>query len=292
MWTEKDLGDLSGRYYIVTGGNTGLGFMTARYLLQAGARVLITAREPGRGQEALSSLQVEGGSRAQLGQLDLGSLQSIEQFTHRVLAEESSIDALVLNAGVALLPFSKTVDGFETHFAVNHLGHFALTLPLLPITRRVVVTSSGAANEASEPLPFDRLASRSDGEKYNAMQAYAESKLANVLFARGLKRRCPDLEVVATHPGFVVTDLQRHSLKFRILGRFLAQSAEQGALNNVRAAVDSSVGNLGPSEWVGPSGGRKGDPIVSATVRAYSNNREAQDRLWELSETLTGVKLS
>lgn len=123
-----------------------------------------------------------------------------------------------------------TVDGLETHFAVNHLGHFAVTLPLVPITKRVVVTSSGAANEATEPLPFDKLANRDDGNNYDAMHAYADSKLANVLFARGLKHRCPELEVVATHPGFVVTDLQRHSLKFRILGRFLAQSAEREPL--------------------------------------------------------------
>jgi NAD(P)-dependent dehydrogenase (short-subunit alcohol dehydrogenase family) len=126
------------------------------------------------------------------------------------------------------------------------------------------------------------------------MRVYSESKLANVLFARGLKNRCPGLEVVATHPGFTATDLQRHSFRFRILGRLLAQSVEHGALNNVRAAVDENLGKLGPSEWLCPSGPRemKGDPAVCASVRAYANDEAAQDKLWQLSEVLTGVTLS
>ncbi|MEZ5490238.1 MAG: SDR family NAD(P)-dependent oxidoreductase [Gammaproteobacteria bacterium] len=293
MWNEKNIGDLSGKLYIVTGGNTGLGFTTTQYLLRAGARVLFTARDPDRGQHALAILQDEAGARAQLRELDLGSLESVTRLTQRVLAEESHVDALVLNAGVALLPHSKTIDGVETHFAVNHLGHFALTLPLVQITRRVVVTTSGAANQAKEPLPFDKLAVRDEGKNYDAMQVYAESKLANVLFARGLKSRCPSLEVVVTHPGFTATDLQRHSLRFKILGRLLAQSVERGALNNVRAAVDPGLGNLGPSEWICPSGQNemKGDPDVSATVRAYANDEAAQNRLWQLSESLAGVAL-
>jgi NAD(P)-dependent dehydrogenase (short-subunit alcohol dehydrogenase family) len=291
MWDEKDIGDLSGKLYLVTGGNTGLGFMTARYLLQAGARVIFTARDPGRGQDALARLQDVGGSRAQLRELDLSSFENVAQFTRKVLEQETHIDALVLNAGVALLPYSKTADGLETQFAVNHLGHFALTLPLLGITSRVVVTSSGAANEATEPLQFDKLATRGDGVDYDPMQAYADSKLANVLFACGLKRRCPGLEVVATHPGFAVTDLQRHSLKYRILGKFLAQSVEIGALSNVRSAVDPGLHDLGPLEWVGPSEGMKGYPVVSATDCSYASDKEAQDRLWKLSESLTGVTL-
>lgn len=293
MWNEKDIGDLRGKLYIVTGGNTGLGFMTTQYLLNAGANVLLTARDLDRGKNALARLQGEVRSRAQLRELDLGSLESVARFTQRVLAEESHVDALVLNAGVALLPYSKTIDGLETHFAVNHLGHFALTLPLVSISTRVVVTTSGAANQAAEPLPFDELAVRNEGKDYDGMQVYAESKLANVLFARGLKNRCPSLEVVVTHPGFTATDLQRHSLRFRILGRLLAQSVERGALNNVRAAIDPSLSNLGPSEWICPSGRNemKGDPDVRATVRTYANDDAAQNRLWQLSESLTGVVL-
>ena len=292
MWNDQNIGDLSGKVYVVTGGNTGLGFMTTRYLLQAGARVIFTARDAGRGQAALGKLQQQAGSLVELAELDLASLQSVAQFTGRILAQEQHIDGLVLNAGVALLPYSKTADGFETQFAVNHLGHFALTLPLVGITKRVVVTSSGAANDAEEPLQFDKLATRGDGADYDAMQAYADSKLANVLFARGLKRRCPELEVVVTHPGFTVTDLQRHSLKFRILGKFLAQSVEKSALSNVRSAVDPEVHELGPLDWVGPSEGRKGYPVVDATVCTYASDETAQDRLWQLSESLTGVTLT
>ncbi|MCB1669671.1 MAG: SDR family NAD(P)-dependent oxidoreductase [Gammaproteobacteria bacterium] len=292
MWNEKDIGDQNGKLYIVTGGNTGLGFMTAQFLLRAGARVLFTARDPDRGKDALTRLQDIGGSRAQLRELDLSSLENVAQLARKVLEEEPHIDALVLNAGVALLPYIKTVDGLETQFAVNHLGHFALTLPLVGITKRVVVTSSGATNEATVPLRFDKLATRGDGVDYDPMHAYADSKLANVLFARGLKRRCPELEVVATHPGFTVTDLQRHSLKYRLLGKFLAQPVEIGALSNVRSAVDSGLHDLGPLEWVGPSKGRKGYPVLSATVCSYAGDKEAQDRLWELSESLTGVTLS
>ena len=173
MWNESDIGDLSGKLYIVTGGNTGLGLATTHCLPGAGARVIFTARDPGRGHEALTRLQAEAGSRVQLRELDLGSLKSIAQFTKRLLSEESRVDSLVLNAGVALLPYGKTVDGFETHFAVNHPGHFALTLPLIPIITSVVVTSSEAANEAAEPLPFEKLALREQGINYDAMQAYA-----------------------------------------------------------------------------------------------------------------------
>jgi len=292
MWNDQNIGDLSEKVYVVTGGNTGLGFMTTRYLLRAGARVIFTARDDDRGQAALVKLQQEAGSQVELAKLDLGSLESVAQFTARVLAQEEHIDGLVLNAGVALLPYSKTADGFEAQFAVNHLGHFALTLPLVGITKRVVVTSSGAANDAGEPLQFDKLATRGDGADYDAMRAYADSKLANVLFARGLKRRCPELEVVATHPGFTATDLQRHSLKFRLLGKFLAQSVEKSALSNVRSAVDPEVHELGPLDWVGPSEGRKGYPVVDATVCTYASNETAQDRLWQLSESLTGVTLT
>ena len=292
MWNEKNIGDLSGKLYIVTGGNTGLGFMTARHLLQAGASVIFTARDLARGKDALARLQDVGGSRVQMRELDLSSLKNVAQFARRILGEESRIDALVLNAGVALLPYSKSVDGLEIQFAVNHVGHFALTLPLIPITSRVVVTSSGVANEATEPLPFEKLATRGDGVDYDAMQAYADSKLANVLFAASLKRHCPALEVVATHPGFAATDLQRHSLKYKILGMFLAQSVEKSALSNVRSAVDPEAGDLGPLEWVGPSGGRKGYPAVSETICSYAGDEKAQDKLWELSESLTGVTLS
>ena len=292
MWNEKNIGDLSGKLYIVTGGNTGLGFMTARHLLQAGASVIFTARDLARGKDALARLQDVGGSRVQMRELDLSSLKNVAQFARRILGEESRIDALVLNAGVALLPYSKSVDGLEIQFAVNHVGHFALTLPLIPITSRVVVTSSGAANEATQPLPFEKLATRSDGVDYDAMQAYVDSKLANVLFAACLKRHCPELEVVATHPGFAATDLQRHSLKYKILGKFLAQSVVKSALSNVRSAVDPEAGDLGPLEWVGPSGGRKGYPAVSETICSYAGDEKAQDKLWELSESLTGVTLS
>ncbi len=131
-------------------------------------------------------MQGEVRSRAQLRELDLGSLESVARFTQRVLAEESHVDALVLNAGVALLPYSKTIDGLETHFAVNHLGHFALTLPLVPISTRVVVTTSGAANQAAETA-IDELADRDEGKDYDGMQVYAESKLATYFSRGGLK---------------------------------------------------------------------------------------------------------
>jgi len=210
-----------------------------------------------------------------------------------MLSREPRIDAVVLNAGVAMLPYTRTVDGFETHFAVNHLGHFALALPLVPISSRVVVTSSGGANQAEQPLPFDKLALRDEGSGYDALQVYCDSKLANVLFARGLKRRRPDLEVVTTHPGYTATDLQRHSLRFRLLNKLLAQPVETGALSNVRAAVDPGVRELGAGEWVCPSGRREmsGEPTIRATAPGYADNREAQDTLWRLSETLSGVTL-
>ncbi|MEX0962484.1 MAG: SDR family NAD(P)-dependent oxidoreductase [Pseudohongiellaceae bacterium] len=292
-WTVEKMGDLAEKLYLVTGGNTGLGFETARRLLQAGARVVITARDAQRGQAALARLREVGGDRVRLEELDLASLESVASLTERVLSEETHIDALVLNAGVALVPFGKTSDGFETHFAVNHLGHFALTLPLSRIVSRVVVTSSGGARDGAVPLPFEVLARREDDTTYDAMQVYCDSKLANLLFARALARRRPELEVVATHPGFTATDLQRHSFRFRLFRLLFAQSVEAGALNNVRTAVDSSLRTLKATEWVG-AGGRgemKGPPAVLATVPPYANDIGAQDTLWRISEQLTGICL-
>ena len=297
-WTAEAIPDQDGRTAIVTGANSGLGRIVARELAKHGARVIIASRDNAKGAEAARTIAAAfPSSDVEAAQLDLANLSSIRAFAARVRAGNDHIDLLINNAGVMAAPFRRTADGFELQFGTNHLGHFALTgllLPLLyerPDTRVITVSSN---NHKAGRMRFDDL----QGERrYSRWGAYAQSKLANLLFAFELDRRLKGARStvmsVAAHPGYSATNLQlsgpppHERFLMQVSNRLFAQSAEIGALPLLYAA--SAPGVKGGS-YVGPDGAgeMRGHPVLVQAIKPAYDEDDAR-RLWEVSERLTGV---
>ncbi len=291
-WTAADMPDQNGRLAVVTGANSGLGLSTARELARAGADVVLAVRNVAKGEEA----KAEIGDRARIEQLDLADLGNVRAFAERL---SGPVDLLINNAGVMAPPRRTTVDGFESQFGTNHLGHFALTGLLLPkllaaSESRVVTLSSGAHRIGT--IHFDDL----QGERrYNNWLWYGQSKLANLMFALELNRRASaagsELISVAAHPGYAATNLQSAGpahwwdrLGGQLGNVLIAQSADMGALPTLYAAT---LPGIAGGSFVGPDGflEQRGHPhLVTGKQSAY--DEDAARRLWEISEELTGVR--
>ncbi|MEA2448200.1 MAG: hypothetical protein QOG63_132 [Thermoleophilaceae bacterium] len=285
--------DQTGRFAVVTGANSGLGFHTALELARAGARVVLAARSRERGEAALARMEGD----VELRLLDLADLSSVHAFAATV---DEPLDLLVNNAGVMALPQRKTADGFEMQLGTNHLGHFALTGLLLPRLLEAneprVVTVSSAAHRAGK-IDFADLQSERD---YRPWRAYSQSKLANLLFCLELQRRADaaglELLSVAAHPGYAATNLQYagpemegsrlKKLAMRIGNIVIAQSDAAGALPILYAATQDIPG----AAYAGPGGYRefRGAPTLVGMTRSAADPDTAR-RLWEVSEELTGV---
>lgn len=285
-WTASDLPSLTGRTVVVTGANSGVGLATATAFAQAGAHVVLAVRDTAKGQEAARAV---GGSN-EVRRLDLADLASVRDFAH---AWSGSLDILVNNAGVAGHRGARTKDGFDLQFGTNHLGHFALTNLLLPhITDRVVTLASGAHRAGD--INFDDLGL--DKRKYGFLEAYGQSKLANLLFSfeleRRLRRTDSAVRSLAAHPGYSATSLGTQGQNkilvsvANLAGRLLAQRSEQGALPTLFAATHELPG----ASYVGPDGSRefRGYPTLVGRSATASDPEIAQ-RLWDVSEELTGV---
>jgi NAD(P)-dependent dehydrogenase (short-subunit alcohol dehydrogenase family) len=292
-WTTGHMPDLSGKTAIVTGANSGIGYETARLLVGKGATVILACRSPEKGNAALRQITFEHPqAKAELMLLDLSDLASVRRLADAFAHRYDRLDLLINNAGIMATPFRKTVDGFESQFGTNHLGHFALTGLLLDLIlraprARVVTVSSGGHRFGV--IDFDNL----NAEKsYNRTRAYAQSKLANLLFTYELQRRFEgagvDAIAVAAHPGWTATNLQAHWRMARLLNPFLAQKPEMGALPTLYAATAPQVQG---GEYFGPAGWQelRGYP---ARVRSSdrSHDRAVAARLWSVSEELTGVR--
>ncbi len=295
-WTAADIPDQRGRVAIVTGANSGLGLVTARELARAGARVVLASRSSEKGRDAASKIaSALPAADVQPAVLDLADLESVRAFA---ATAPDRVDLLINNAGVMAAPRRLTRDGFESQFATNHLGHFALTGLLLdrllaaPAPRVVTVSST---MHRTGTIEFDDL----QGEhRYSRWGAYSQSKLANLMFCFELQRRAVQagtaLLSMAAHPGYASTNLQAagtdrfYERWFMAIGnRLFAQSAEMGALPTLYAAT---FPDLPGGTYVGPGGRgeQRGYPkVVSAAGKAY--DEQAWRRLWEVSETLTGV---
>jgi NAD(P)-dependent dehydrogenase (short-subunit alcohol dehydrogenase family) len=298
-WTAKDIPDLSGRRAVVTGANSGLGLQIALELARHGAQVTMAVRDTGRGEEAATRIRDEAPeAQVALARLDLADLSSVREFA---TAWSGELDLLMNNAGVMALPRRTTADGFEMQLGTNHLGHFALTGLLLPHlleggASRVVTMSSGAHQMGR--IRFDNL----QGERhYQRWLAYAQSKLANLLFAFELARRAAlagvDLTSVGAHPGYAATNLQTQGARMEgsrvksflaeLGNRVFAQSDAQGALPALYAATMPDVTG---GEYFGPdgAGGGRGYPTRAQATKT-ARDPELAARLWEVSEELTGV---
>ncbi|OIJ67121.1 oxidoreductase [Streptomyces mangrovisoli] len=286
-WDATRLPDLSGRTAVVTGANSGIGFAAADALAGAGAHVVFAVRDLERGRAAAA--RVAGGTEVR--RLDLADLASVREFA---AGWQGPLDLLVNNAGVMMVPQQRTKDGFEMQFGTNHLGHFALTNLLLPhVTGRVVTVSSGAHRWGGAVIRFDDL---DFATRYHAQGAYAQSKLANLLFTLELQRRLTEagtpVRALAAHPGWAATNLQSHTANpvlrvgMTVGNRFLAQNDRAGALPTLYAATQDLPG----ASYVGPDGlgEMRGAPTLVGRSAAAGDPETAR-RLWTVSEELTGV---
>ncbi|WP_342555943.1 SDR family NAD(P)-dependent oxidoreductase [Paenibacillus sp. FSL R7-0652] len=292
--------DLSGRLAVVTGGYSGLGLETTRALVRAGAHVVVTARRPDAAREALADLE-----HVEVDELDLADLSSIRAFAARFLAAGRSIDMLILNAGIMACPETRVGPGWEAQFAVNHLGHFALTNLLWPALvheggARVVSLSS--AGHHFSPIRWHDIHFEQGYEKF---PAYGQSKTAVSLFTVELDRlgKPYGVRAFAVHPGGIMTPLQRHMPKEEMVAlgwidesgsvaNPAFKSPEQGAATQVWAAASPELEGFGGvycedcniSEMAPEDGGFYG-------VKPYAIDAEQAERLWALSAELTNTDI-
>jgi NAD(P)-dependent dehydrogenase (short-subunit alcohol dehydrogenase family) len=293
-WTEADVPDQAGRTVVITGANTGIGFEAARVLAARGARVILACRDVGRAEDAAARIGAAAG--ADVVELDLASLGSVREAAGELRSACDRIDLLVNNAGVMMPPYGVTADGFELQFGINHLGHFALTGLLLDRLAGVpgarVVTVSSNAHKAGR-IDFGDLQSR---RRYQRVAGYGQSKLANLMFTYGLQRRLAtagaEAVALAAHPGLTKTHLGRYlsavmRAYYVVVERPLGHSAARGALPVLRAATDPGARG---GEYYGPDGWHeeRGFPRL-VEPSAAARDEDAQRRLWQESERLTGV---
>lgn len=286
--------DQAGKVAVVTGATSGLGLETALQLARRGAVVVMACRDLGRGAIAAKAIGAGGGrADVEVAALDLGNLESVREFSNWFCGRFERLDLLVNNAGVMLPPASRSADGFELQFGTNHLGHFALTARLLGLLRASagsrVVTVSSLAHRIGM-IRFDDL--QWESRPYRAAAAYAQSKLANLLFCFELQRRIDSAGIemlsVASHPGYSRTGILRHSRALRIWNPLFAMLASQGALPTLFAATspDAEPGSYyGPNRW----GQLRGYP-TRVNPSAAAQDRETGKRLWQASEELASVR--
>ncbi|MBS3761624.1 oxidoreductase [Halodesulfurarchaeum sp.] len=303
-WTEAAIPDLSGRTAIVTGANSGIGYEATDMLVANGAHVVMAVRNQERGEAAAEDIRGGLPGSFTVRTLDLASLDSIGSFSQEIQTEYDQLDFLFNNAGVMAIPRSETEDGFETQFGVNHLGHFALSAQLLDLLiagdqeSRIITQSSGMHERGV--IDFDDLHHE---QSYDRWDAYGQSKLANVLFAYELQRRLERTELesvrsVVTHPGYADTKLQQRGPEqdgstlrlwlMKLANTLFAQSARAGAWPMLYGAIAPSIEG---GEYVGPTGllNMRGNPGVQESSDR-SSDEEVAERLWEVSESETGVE--
>ena len=282
-WTAQNIPDQTGRTFVITGANSGIGLSAARELAGKGARVILAVRNTQKGEDAARQIQGETEVRA----LDLADLASVRAFAGTI---DEDVDVLINNAGVMNIPQARTKDGFEMQFGTNHLGHFALTNLLLPrVTDRVVVVASTAHRYGRIKLD-DLNAERG----YRRHRVYGQAKLANLLFMSELQRKLDAagsaVKAVGAHPGWAATNLQGRSgnaienALLAVGNRLVAQSGDMGALPTLYAATQDLPGDA----YIGPGGPAevRGYPApANRTERA--RDAEMAAKLWEASERLT-----
>ncbi|CAN9501955.1 unnamed protein product [Ophioblennius macclurei] len=277
---------LDGKTVLITGANTGIGKETALDLALRGARVIMACRDVEKGEEAAASIRMaHADADVEVRELDLADTCSIRAFAQRFLQEVNQLHILINNAGVMMCPYTKTIDGFEMHIGVNHLGHFLLTSLLIGLLKRsapsrIVVVSSLAHNFGW--IRFHDLHSQGS---YNSGLAYCQSKLANVLFARELARRLKGTNVTvnSVHPGTVNSDLTRHStlmtIFFTVFSIFL-KTPREGAQTSVYCAVAEELDSIS---------GQHFSDCAPAFVAPQGRSEETARRLWEVSCELLSI---
>ena len=280
-WNSQNITDQNGKVVIITGATSGLGKEAAKVFAEKAKSVL---------EEIL---KLYPNSKIVIKGLDLSSLNSIKLFADDFLKSYNQLDILINNAGIMYCPYSKTQDGFEMQMGTNHLGPYALTAQLMPLlmktaNSRIVNTASLA--HLTGNIDFEDI--NWENRKYKTMQAYADSKIANLYFhyelAKKLKGQNNAPLVIAAHPGWTKTELDRHIGIVGIISSIIGQKAEKGVLPTLRAATDP---NAISGDYFGPDGFRemRGHPI-KVKSNSMSLNAQKAEQLWTLSQKLTGIQ--
>lgn len=302
-WDAGDISPQEGRYILITGANSGLGFYTSKILAEKGARVMMACRNMEKGEKARQEILKGNPSyEPELWSLDLSSLDSVRNFSTAFLEKHNKLDVLINNAGLMALPLERTREDFEMQLGVNHLAHFALTAQLWPAlqqgTESRIIQVSSLAHRFGK-MDFSDL---NWEESYSKWGAYGRSKLANLLFIRELASRLeksnPDIIAAAVHPGYANTELQAKGSRmngqklgaqgYTLANWLFAQSGERGALPSLYAATASGVGQ---GDYYGPDGllKLKGFPEKEKPSSRALNAEDAA-RLWDVSEEMTGSR--
>jgi len=302
-WTLDQIPLQEGRIAVVTGASGGLGFNTARALAQKGALVIMACRNLHKGENARKLICSEGVSqKPQVWHLDLASLDSVSKFAGKYAESFQRLDLLINNAGLMLVPYNKTEDGFEMHFGVNHLGHFALTARLWPILSQTMQSRVVQVSSLVHHLGKIRFEDIHWERGYNRWAAYGMSKLANLLFNHELGRRLTEkggtVTAAAAHPGYSDSELliknpsknlsQVRAGFFKLTNSLVAQSGEMGVLPALYAATAAGVDQ---AAFYGPGGLLKlrGAPVPDTPNKKLVID-EAAGRLWDISEALCGLE--
>ncbi|KAM9774670.1 retinol dehydrogenase 12 [Syngnathus typhle] len=278
---------LDNKTVLITGANTGIGKETARDLAARGARIIMACRDLERAEEARTEIvENTGNENVVVKKLDLSDSRSIRAFAEVINKEEKQVNILINNAGVMMCPYSKTVDGFEMQFGVNHLGHFLLTYLLLDLIKSSAPARIVAVASVAHTWTGLRLDDLNSENNYDTMKAYGQSKLANVLFARALGKKLEGtgVSVFSLHPGVVQSDLWRHQhqciqVAVKIFSVFTKTTVE-GAQTTIYCAVQPGLESQ--------SGAYFSDCAPARCSRNGSNDDLAQ-KLWESSCNMLGI---
>ena len=283
---------LEGKTVVITGCNTGIGKITAMDLSKRGAKIVMLCRSLDKAESAADDIRKATEGEVVVHKMDLASLDSISECADQLLNSLTKVDILINNAGVMMCPFTKTEDGFEMQIGTNHFGHFYLTYLLMPLLKKAapgarVVNVSSLAHE-SGAMQWEDI--NYENTPYDALKAYSQSKLANILFTKELARRGEGTGVhaYALHPGVVATELGRHmGDTFGCLGscmmscvRPVLKTPEHGAQTTIYCAVDQGIAD---------HNGRYYSDCKEKTPKPQALSAEDARRLWDLSEQLTGV---
>ncbi|MCF4099539.1 SDR family NAD(P)-dependent oxidoreductase [Maritalea mediterranea] len=300
-WDYGRVPDLAGRHFAITGGNVGIGFETAKMLLQRNARVTIFCRSEERTRKAVDELSDFRSVKARIEYelMDLANMESVRNAAERFVGFHEKLDGLINNTSIVMVPERvETPEGFELQMGANHFGHFLFSALLFDLIKkgngRIVTVSSVAYRWGAERIDFDNLHFE---ENYSPLAAFAQSKLANIMFTLELNRRLLAKEMPASgylcHPGYAGTNAQRTGSGFftrvglEVMNVMFAHSPFHGAKSQVLALTDPEAKPglfYGPTKMKGLSG-----PVGVTPISHAAGDAEAAARLWDISEKLTGV---
>lgn len=295
-WNSKDIPNQSGKRVLITGANSGIGLEAAKVLAAKGTEVILAVRNLQKGKQAQDEIaRFSPGASSRVIELDLSDLSSVNSCIQQLIDADQAIDILINNAGVMLLnEHTTSAQGYEIQWATNHLGHFAFTAGLLPLLEkadqpRIVTLSSLVAKMKAADIYYQDL---NFEQKYDKMAAYAQSKLANAMFATELNQRLKKagskVISVAAHPGYTATNLQQHmGLLGTIMNALMAQKVDMGVLPTLKAATDPSMTG---GEYIGPMkmANYRGYPGENTLPNAAEDASQRQ-KLWQTTEQILGL---